>query len=77
MLSSHLVQVFIESATQEVGADKLPAILSQNHFSPSLLERGYLLHLDRADLAWVYASLQQALRLFYGRGARGLGCHHL
>ena len=72
MLSNRLVRFFVDSAMQEVGADKLPAILAENHFSPSLIEKDHLAHLDGAEAALLYASLQQALRLFYGRGARGI-----
>ena len=71
-LSNRLAQLFIEAATQEVGADKLPAVLAGNHLSPSVLERGALARRDGAEPAQIYASLQQALRLFYGRGARGI-----
>ena len=71
-LSKRLVQFFMDSATREVGADKLPTILAENHLSPSIIEKAHLEHLDGADAAVLYASLQQALRLFYGRGARGI-----
>jgi predicted hydrocarbon binding protein len=71
-LSNRLVRFFIDSATHEVGADKLPTILAENHLSPSIIEKTHLEHLDGADAAVLYASLQQALRLFYGRSARGI-----
>lgn len=71
-LSSRLVQLFMESVTREVGAEILPTILAENHLSPPLLERDHLVHLDGAKAAVLYASFQQALRLFYGRGARGI-----
>jgi len=72
MLSNRLVRFFVDSATQEVGADKLPIILAENHLSVSVIEKGYLSHLEGADAARLYASIQQILRLFYGRGARGI-----
>lgn len=71
MLSNRLVRYFVDSATQEVGADKLPAILADGHLSPLIIERDHLAHLDGVDAAALYASIQQALRRFYGRGARG------
>ena len=71
-LSKRLVQFFMDSATREVGADKLPTILAENHLSPSIIEKTHLERLDGIDAAVLYASLQQALRKFYGRGARGI-----
>jgi len=72
VLSNRLAQLFIESAIQEVGADKLPLILAENHLAPSLLDRGPHVKLAGSDAARGYASLQQALCLFYGHGARGI-----
>jgi predicted hydrocarbon binding protein len=72
MLSNRLVRFFIDSATREVGADKLPIILAEHHLPLSIIEKTHLERLDGIDAAALYASLQQALRLFYGRGARGL-----
>ena len=70
--SNRLVRFFIDSAMQEVGADKLPTILAEDHLSPSVIDGANLVHLDGAEAAMLYASVQQALRLFYGRGARGI-----
>ena len=72
MLSSRLFHLFMETATQEVGLDKLPAILSGNQLSPALLEPGSLARLDADQACRANASIQQALRLYYGRGARGI-----
>ena len=71
-LSNRLVWFFIDSATREVGADKFPTILTDNHLSPLIIEKNHLVTLDGEEAARLYASLQQALRLFYGRGARGI-----
>jgi predicted hydrocarbon binding protein len=72
MLSSRLAQLFVESTIQEVGADKLSAILADDHLSPSILARTPHGKLDGAEAARLYASIQHALRLFYGRGAHGI-----
>jgi predicted hydrocarbon binding protein len=72
MLSNRLHRLFVESAAQEVGLDKLPAISAGNTLLPSLLETESLAQLDGEQAAKANASLQQALRLYYGRGARGI-----
>ena len=72
MLSTRLLQFFMDSAAQEVGADKLPTILAEDHLSPSIMDGAHLAHLNGAEAAMLYASIQQALRLFYGHGARGI-----
>ena len=75
MLSNRLVRFFVDSATQELGADKLQIILAENQISALAIEKEHLAHLDRVNSAMQYASLQQGLRLFYGRGARGILLH--
>jgi len=73
-LSNRLFRFFVDSATQEVGADKFPSILAEDHLSllmPAMADKTHLARLDGAEAAVLYASLQQALRQYYGRGARG------
>jgi len=67
-----MFRFFLDSAAQEVGADKLPTILAEDHLSPLPMNGDHLAHLDGVQAASFYASIQQALRLFYGRGARGI-----
>ena len=71
MLSNSLVQLFVDCAVQEVGADELQAILTEAQLPPAAIERAHLVQLDGVEAARLYASIQQALRLYYGRGARG------
>jgi predicted hydrocarbon binding protein len=72
MLPGRLFRLFLESTTHEVGMDKLPALLAENHLSPAILDTTPLDRLDGAQAAMASASLQQVLRLYYGRGARGI-----
>jgi predicted hydrocarbon binding protein len=72
MQSNRLVSFFVDSAVQEVGADKLLTILAENHLFPSIIESDHLAHLNGPNAALLYASLQQAFRQFYGQGARGI-----
>ncbi len=71
-ISSRLVQLFVEAALHEVGAENLPRVLEKVNLSPSVLEADSIDNLTGTRAAELYALLQQALRLFYGRGARGI-----
>jgi predicted hydrocarbon binding protein len=72
VLSNRLVRLFMDSAMQEVGADTLPTILAEHHLSLLVMDGAHLAPLQGPEAANWYASVQQALRLYYGRGARGL-----
>jgi len=72
MLSNSLIQSFVDCASREVGAEELQTILAEARLSPAEVERAQLAQLDGAEAARLYASIQQALRLYYGRGARGI-----
>jgi len=71
-ISSHFVQLFVEAAIQEVGAENLPRVLEKFSLLPSVIEKDSLEDLNGIQEAELYALLQQALRHFYGRGARGI-----
>lgn len=71
-ISSRIVQLFVEAALQEVGAENLPRVLEMVSLLPSVIEKDSLDNLNGMRAAELYALLQQALRLFYGRGARGI-----
>ncbi len=72
VFSPHLLTQFIDVLHQEVGAEKWPLIMAGVNLSPAMFEADSLLSLDGAGAADLYARAQQALRLFYGRGARGI-----
>lgn len=67
MISVRLVKAFAASAVAEVGESNLPAVLEKAGLVPADLKT-----VDSASAADLYARFQQALRLFYGRGARGI-----
>ena len=71
-ISSRIVQLFVEAALQEVGAENMPRVLEMVSLLPSVIEKDSLDNLNGMQSAELYALLQQALRLFYGRGARGI-----
>lgn len=72
VLSTNLLVHFVDVLRQEVGADKWPLILAGVNLSPAMFEKENLSLLDGAGAADLFARAQQALRLFYGRGARGI-----
>ncbi len=71
VISGRFVQLFVADATTEVGAENLPVILGAAGLSPDEIQAGALGEADGLQVAGVYAAFQQALRVFYGRGARG------
>jgi predicted hydrocarbon binding protein len=72
VISSRFVQQFVAATTEEVGAEKLTLVLADENLSSSVLARENLGRLDGRAAAELYARLQHALWLFYGRGARGI-----
>ena len=72
LLSNRLIKMFVAAAHEEVGADKLPQVLEKANLSPAVTAPESINRLSGRGAAEIYASLQHALRLFYGRGARGL-----
>jgi len=72
VISSRLVQQFVAATTEEVGAEKLALVLAGESLSSSVLGQENLRRLDGRAAAELYARLQHALWLYYGRGARGI-----
>jgi len=72
LLSNRLIKMFVVAAHEETGAEKLPQVLEKARLSPAVMDAESINRLSGRGAAEIYASLQRALRLFYGRGARGL-----
>lgn len=70
--SSRILRRFVEAVAAELGADQLKSVLSLSKSPPEWAESESFLRMDPAESARVYASLQAALRTYYGRGARGV-----
>jgi predicted hydrocarbon binding protein len=71
-ISSRLLQFFLQVTLEELGAADLELVLSPAKMQPARMDQDALVRLDGAQAAELYADLQQALRTYYGRGARGL-----
>jgi predicted hydrocarbon binding protein len=72
LISNRLLKQFVSAAFEEVGVGKLPQVLAEANLTPAVMEAESIRHLGGRGSAETYAVLQQALRLFYGRGARGI-----
>lgn len=70
--SAKLLQEVVDIISAEVGEKNLPVVLKKSELPVVWAEREYLEKMSQEDAAEVYAGLQQAIRAYYGRGARGI-----
>lgn len=63
-----LLQQFIQIASQEVGRNELAQIIND----PGLLDTNAISSLNELQAAETFAEIQRRLRVYYGRGARGI-----
>lgn len=70
--SPRLLRVFVQTVSAELGADNLAAVLDKAGLSLLLSDPAAVARFDASAAAEAYAGLQQALRVYYGRGARGI-----
>jgi len=70
--SSRILYRFVETVAMELGTDQFNAMLALSKLSPEWAKRETFLRMDPTEAAKIYASLQSALRTYYGRGARGV-----
>ena len=70
--SSRILLRFVEAVSAELGPDQFKTMLSLSKLSPEWAVSETFMRMDPTESAKVYASLQSALRTYYGRGARGV-----
>jgi predicted hydrocarbon binding protein len=70
--SPRLLHAFVQMVTAELGVDNLTAVLEKAGLSLLLADPAAVARFDKSAAAEAYAGLQQALRTYYGRGARGI-----
>jgi predicted hydrocarbon binding protein len=70
--SPRLLRAFVQTVSDELGADNLSAVLDKARLSYLLADPTAVARFDASAAAEAYAGLQQALRTYYGRGARGI-----
>lgn len=70
--SNRILRRFVETVTLELGADEFTGMLSLAKLPPEWAKATVFLKMDPLESAQVYATLQAALRTYFGRGARGV-----
>lgn len=70
--SSRILRRFVETVVVELGADQLNAMLALAKLPAKWAKPETFLKMDAAESARAYASLQAAMRTYFGRGARGV-----
>ncbi|HLF75246.1 MAG TPA: V4R domain-containing protein [Anaerolineales bacterium] len=70
--SSRILRRFVETVALELGEDQFRAVLALSKLPPEWAGPTTFLKMDPLKAAHTYASLQAALRTYYGRGARGV-----
>ena len=70
--SPRLMSNFVDTLSNEVGADTYHAVLANSGLSRDWQTPEFFLAFDALQTAEAYAKLQSALRTYYGRGARGI-----
>jgi predicted hydrocarbon binding protein len=69
---SRVLQRFVETVSVELGSDQFHAMLSLSRLPADWARPVTFSKTDPAESAKAYASLQAAMRTYYGRGARGV-----
>lgn len=70
--SNRVLQRFVETVAIELGSDQFNAMLSLSHLPAEWTKPGTFAKTNTVEAAKIYASLQAAMRTYYGRGARGV-----
>ena len=70
--SSKLLQNFMLIGANEIGEKNLPIVLNKSRLPVEWADSKHLENLGNQAAAETYAGLQQAIRAYYGRGARGI-----
>ncbi|HNK62525.1 MAG TPA: hypothetical protein PKL78_04690 [Anaerolineales bacterium] len=66
-----ILHKFVETLSAEIGNDTLHAVLSKADLPEAWAQVEEFAALSEVEAADAYARLQSALRIYYGRGARG------
>ena len=64
-------RLFLDTLTVEIGHDALAAILAEANLPADLIDPQAVSRYTSQSAAETYARVQEAMRVYYGRGARG------
>jgi predicted hydrocarbon binding protein len=70
--SSRILRRFVETVAVELGAEQYHVMLALSKLPPEWAKPQTFQKMDMAKAAEAYATLQAAMRTYYGRGARGV-----
>ena len=70
--SSRILKRFAETAALELGAEQFNGMLTMANLPVEWKDPAVYLAMDPGGAAHVYAALQEAMRTYFGRGARGV-----
>ena len=70
--SSRILRRFVETVILELGVDQFNAMLSLTKLPAEWAKPEVFLKMDAVESANTYATLQVAMRTYFGRGARGV-----
>lgn len=72
IFSSRILSRFVESTSMELGTGQFDAMLALSKLPSQWVRPHIFLKMDTIESAKAYASLQAAMRTYFGRGARGV-----
>jgi predicted hydrocarbon binding protein len=72
VFSARIMQRFVETLSSEIGHETFSAALLNAGLPEEWVHPAHFIGLDNERAAQAYARLQSALRMYYGRGARGI-----
>ena len=70
--SSRILRRFVETVAVELGADQFHAMLALSELPSEWVKPQTFTKMNMTESAKTYATLQSAMRTYYGRGARGV-----
>lgn len=70
--SNRVLSRFVETVGKELGSDQFTAMLALSQLPADWAKPETFAKASPVDAAKTYASLQAAMRIYYGRGARGV-----
>jgi predicted hydrocarbon binding protein len=70
--SNRILRRFVETVAVELGTDQFNGILALSKLPPEWVSPETFQKMDSTESATTYATLQATLRIYYGRGARGV-----